>query len=405
MNQRTTLFAFGLAAIAAHGLACTGDNDSASSAIVPGANAELLRAPPAGRGLQYAMTTEIGPGSEVEHCQFVRAPDTGMVVNHDEVRFTRGSHHVLLYETAYDEIPTMREDGTPVDSSGVFDCSEGPTNGFRVTKLIAGSQNGHGQSMLAFPEGIGVRVTPGRVLMINAHYINTTAETIHPELRINLYTVPEQELKTEGDLLFFYNPFIEARAGMRSRAQMRCPVVQDVTVTNVQSHMHARGVGYAAAVDSDTPFYVNDRWEDVPVQTFDPGLTLRAGQHLDYHCDYQNNADNDVYQGLRTRDEMCMLIGSYYPAVPGFGTCDNADGSTAAEWVGQGTSSCAASLGCAMQAFGDQEHGMQSLTGCIMRSRPEVSAQLSAVLRCQFGAMPGGQPPDCSAAIAACQSR
>ena len=54
----------------------------------------------------------------------------------------------------------------------------------------------------------------------------------------------------------------------------------------------------------------------MPVTTFTPGLHVAAAATLDYHCDYHNDEARDVYQGARSTDEMCMLIGSYYPADP-----------------------------------------------------------------------------------------
>src|SRR5687768_177288 len=75
---------------------------------------DLLAPPPDGEGVQFRMTTTIQPGIEGEWCQFVTAPTTAMRVQRDEVRFTEGSHHFLLYETSYATIPTQRDDGRPV---------------------------------------------------------------------------------------------------------------------------------------------------------------------------------------------------------------------------------------------------------------------------------------------------
>lgn len=380
------------------------DGDAASEAPVVGrAPEELLAAPAPGTGVQYAMITAIEPGAEVEHCKFVRAPAEGLLVNHDAVRFTSGSHHVLLYQTPYTSIPTSTRDGMPIDTSDVFDCSAGATNDWDVTKLLAGSQNGQGQSMLAFPDGVGLRVPPNAVLLINAHYINASAERIHPELRINLHSLQQAQLRAEGDLLFFYNPFIKATAGARSRARMRCPIDHDITLTNAQSHMHARGAGYAAMIEGGEPFYSGDRWQDVPVLSFGEGMQVHAGQRLDYYCDYENGGSEDIYQGLRTTDEMCMLIGSYYPAYPSLSTCDRQDGSPAGEWVGSGSGTCAQTLDCMRNAAAGGELDMRQYTACIVASDPAQAAPMSALVRCQLSA--ADPEHDCAAEIDACASR
>jgi CubicO group peptidase (beta-lactamase class C family) len=60
---------------------------------------------PPERGVQFTMEASIPANSETEYCQFVRTGDESLIVNHDEVRFSAGSHHVLLFMTAYDERP------------------------------------------------------------------------------------------------------------------------------------------------------------------------------------------------------------------------------------------------------------------------------------------------------------
>src|SRR6187551_2697597 len=106
--------------------------------------------------LELRMQATIPAGTELEYCQFVKIPDTW--VTRDHIEFTEGSHHVLVYQTAYDSIPTKKDDGTPVDTSKPFDCSDGATNGWSIKKLIGGSQNRDGAAILNFPAGIGLHV-------------------------------------------------------------------------------------------------------------------------------------------------------------------------------------------------------------------------------------------------------
>jgi hypothetical protein len=366
------------------------------------AHASLLDPPPAGQGTQVVMNTTIEPGVEAEHCRFVRAPAEGLWLNRDEVRYTAGSHHVLLYETAYDDIPSRKEDGTEVDTSGVFDCSDGATNGWRIRKLIGGSQNQTGESVLSFPDDVAMRVAPGAVLLLNVHLINTSSEVEEPEVRMNLHTIPERDVRAEGDILFLYNPLIKVPNRGSSRARWRCPVHADITIANVQSHMHARGVGYSAGVAGEAPFYENDRWEGVPVKHFDGGLEVRAGSVIDYHCDFQNLEPRDVYQGPRTTDEMCMVIGSYYPADPRTANClDERGEDLAGEWVGDGSKSCAETLGCLMGAF-EGDDVLRGITDCMLEADPKVARSSSDLVRCF---MSSDDPASgCQGEIAACSA-
>jgi len=345
--------------------------------------------------LELTMQATIPAGAEVEYCRFVTVPETW--VTRDAVDFTAGSHHVLIYQTPYASIPTQKDDGTLVDTSGVFDCSDGATNGWSVTRLVGGSQNQTGESILSFPEGVGVRL--GGVLLMNVHYRNGSDASLETDVKVRFDTTTADRIQHEGDILFLYNPLISVPPGRTSRSHWRCPVYQDITIANVQSHMHARGVGYAARVDGGDPFYANDRWEGVPVKQYD-AFTVKAGSKLDYYCDYRNTGDTPVYMGPRTTDEMCMLIGSYYPADPRTSRClDEAGELPGGEWIGDGAATCQQTLGCIQQA-----QGLPGITDCMLAASPTVSRQSSELLRCFFAARFAGKDPAtmCGPQIQAC---
>ncbi len=372
----------------------------------PEPNSELLTPPAAGKGIQLKMSAKIDSGSEAEKCLFVKAPAEDLHIQRDEVRFSPGSHHFLLYETHYTEIPTEKQDGTPVDTSQVFDCSDGATNGWEIKKLVGGSQNADGASILGFPEGVAMNVAGSAILLMNAHYVNASSDDLEPEVRINLHTIPKEEVKEEGDILFFYNPFIGVPSQSTSRARMRCTVQADMTLANFQSHMHARGVGYAASVVGEAPFYENDLWEGVPVKDFGAGKSIKKGSVIDYHCDYNNAAQNDVFQGPRSTDEMCMAIGSYYPANATTSNCaivgedpfetQNFGG----EWVGNGNKTCAETMGCVQKAFSSKAV-LEDITKCMLDSAPEKATPVSEAIRCLFTTE--NPAAECAAQIGACQ--
>lgn len=362
------------------GLAACADND-------PGPQ-------PEDQTLTLEMAATIPPGKEVEYCKFVEIPDAW--VTHDAIEFTAGSHHVLVYQTPYTAIPTEKEDKTPVDTSQVFDCSDGATNGWKITKLIGGSQNQTGEAILSFPEGVGLHV--GGVALINVHYINAFDTPLETSVKVTWDTLPASQIQTEGDILFLYNPVIAVPAGGTSRAHWQCPVYRDITIANIQSHMHSRGVGYEARVDNNAPFYTNTKWEGVPVQHYD-NLTVKAGSKLDYYCDYRNTGTRAVYQGPRTTDEMCMLIGSYYPADPRTSNCLDPSGQLpGGDWIGSGTASCGATLGCVQAA-----EGFQGITECVLATKPEVSHVASEAIRCMFGA--NDPATECGPQIQACAAQ
>ena len=383
---------------------CTGDQSPPPEP----AQAMPLDPPPAGQGVQYKMVSDIAAGQEIERCQFVVAPPEGLNVNHDEVRYTPGSHHVLLYKTAYPSIPTVDIRGKTHDTSGVFDCAQGATADWSVSGVIAGAQSFSGGSMVALPPDVGVKVPGGTVMLMNTHYLNAGTKTLSAEARVNVYTIPNEQMKQEGGVLFFYNPVISIPAGGASTARMTCAVTSDITLTNIQSHMHRRAVNYEAFLydksGSKESLYTNTDWENVPVKTFAPGRTIAAGSSLDYHCDYKNAEAHDIRQGPSTKDEMCMLIGSYYPRDPQLENCPKPT------WYGQGNKSCNLSLGCAVAALGTRD--FQNVLECVSDSCESVGKPLTDALFCVLeqsytGCQDKCQGPgggDCQACIAAaCQ--
>lgn len=381
---------------------------------------------PEPEGVTFQMTTTLEPGTEAEHCKFVRGPAEGMLVNRDRIDYTEGSHHFLLYTTPYEEIPTENDRGEPIDyldpDQGVFDCSEGVQFGYSVQQLVGGSQNANGDSMVDFPPGVAMRVPPNAILLMNAHYINASSDTLEPVVDVTLETLEESELEQEGSVLFWYNPFIKVPGQSAAHATTICDLPDDVTLTNAQSHMHARGVDYGAVVvepgGDRNEIYRNTAWEDVPVERFVDGLAVEGGSRIEYTCHYQNPGMDDIYQGPRSTDEMCMFIGSYYPSRPEVDLCSGqADAPYATtffggEWVGQGETSCADSMACFQTALvGGQNQDpvatLASITECVVASDPAVSPELSDVIGCTFSSfITGGNGfAECQEPIDACAAK
>jgi hypothetical protein len=369
-----------LAVVLTTTLSC-GDNLGGATTLPDGSPTEDLLQPPApGTGFQVSLKTKIGPGEEHEYCKFYKVPESWAV--RDQVKFSPGSHHVLLYATNYADIPTTKDDGTALvlDVNGVFDCSDGATNGISVTAVTGGSQNRNGDSVLNFPPGVAVKTTA--VVLINAHYINATDRELEPEARINIYTIPQSEVQVEGGMLFLYQQFIHVPAMGTSTARWSCPVYQDLKLYNVQSHMHARGVGYQAELvdgTNRTMLYQTDSWESVPTKNYPgEGLLIKKGSRFDYHCNYKNDQPREVFQGPRASDEMCMLVGSYYPRDDRSATCLNEAGTGGGgEWIGSGTKTCGETFGC-IQA----DPNLNNAARCIAQSKPAVSKVLSAAVNC-----------------------
>ncbi len=335
--------------------------------------------PPAGQGVQFRMVSTIASGQEIERCQFVQAPPEGLNINHEEVHYTPGSHHVLLYATSYTTIPTTDRHGVQRDTSGVIDCPYGAGVDWNTGSILGGAQSFDGGSLVSLPPGVALKVPGGAVLLINTHYLNASPNDLVADARINVYTIPDAEVQHEGGVLFYYDPIIAISEMGRSSARMRCGIRQDIILTNIQSHMHRRGVNYVANLlnaggQLEETLYTNTNWENVPVKMFQPGRKISAGSFVDYRCDYDNKEARTIIQGQSTRDEMCVLMGSYYPRNDGTALCAEQT------FIGGGTKTCNESLQCSIAAILTQD--VAAFYGCIVDSCEKAAAPLTAAVRC-----------------------
>jgi hypothetical protein len=259
---------------------------------------------------------------------------------------------------------------------------------------------------------VALHIPAGAVLALDFHIINASPNAVSPEVRINLNTVPMSQVTTEAGIYLFYNPFIRVPANGAAKARMSCPVSSAVNLVTMQTHMHARGLGGTATLEDSSgnviePMYASQTWTNPPLtQWTAPPKALTVGEQIDYECNYQSTQDTDVMQGLTTKDEMCVLLGSYYPRDDKFSFCsltgNSNDLSSAATYIGTGTATCAATLTCAAAAKPVSVDQGDSLYGCIVDSCPGAAKPLTAAFDCaaKAGASAGTA---CMTQFAACE--
>ena len=368
---------------------------------------DLLAPPAVSEGVQYKMVATLSPGQEIEKCKFFTVGPEGIGITRERTRYTSGSHHVLLFTTSYSSAPAADAQGLltdkngekhPVDATGVFDCAEGAFASWNAISVIAGAQSANAPDLVDLPAGVGVKVAPGTVLIMNTHYINASPQPLTTDARINLYTVPIAQIQQEAGVLFFYNPFIKVAPMSTASARMSCPITKDVTLLNAQSHMHRRGVNYVANWNDGTgqkmeELYTNTEWEGVPVKSWKGGKLLTKGTAIDYRCDYMNPENRTVLQGPTTKDEMCMFVGIYYPRDLGLEYCslDSSSPQTAlatadlaATYIGSGTKTCLETIQCMAKAEPLEKDKGMDYFGCVVNSCPGAAKEVSNLVHCQF---------------------
>jgi hypothetical protein len=328
----------------------------------------------------WTMTATVPASNEIFECQYIAMPQAaGWVVGGDS-EFTVGSHHLLVYATDLTSIPA--------GESGVGDCYEGTEAGVanymnHIRGVVYGAQVPTFSTTM--PPGVGIPYAAGAVLLFQVHYLNATASDFQAVADVHL-AVATSGITTNAGVLFFYDPYIDVPAGAKATASLRCPIPQSITLLGATSHYHSRGVGFQAYVDppsgppATTPFYTSDNWVSLAIMT--TSTQVPAGSYVRYYCDYDNTLGNEEYvQGpSAANNEMCMFIGTYYPAMP----LDDED-CYGGDTFGTGTATCLETVDC-LAACPPEDAGVSFADGSIdLSSEPTLSA---CIQKCNVASCP-----------------
>jgi hypothetical protein len=358
-------------------------------------------APPAsGSGVQYQIAQTLEAGQERQVCQLVKLGQD-LDMNWSKGIMTTGSHHGLVYRTAYNgSIPATTLDGQTLDGTQVHACST-PSALWDTGAVVAGSQGNQD----SFPQGtlpsnVAVKLKAGDYLVLNFHLLNATSQTLNACYKVNLIGVPDSQVTQEAGLLFWYNPFITVPANGTSTARMTCPITQDINLAFGVSHAHMRLSNYVATLMTADPeaggtkvqdLYTGTAWDSPAPKLFSPALAITKGHWIDYHCDYTNLEARNVAQGQWTTDEMCMFVGAYWPRDPNLDTCVSANGHDylGGHSYGYGTKTGADFLSCfwnTPQPTGGggpaSSDSRYAAYGCITQTCPKASGPITPYIDC-----------------------
>jgi hypothetical protein len=309
----------------------SGAPDAITDAL-PGCSA--LSLPAKAYAAQYQIGIALEPGEEHEVCAIHAVGPKEIHLNSSEVKMSLGSHHGLLWQTSYTELPEKDRKGNPIELDKVVSCESAANSLFDVTGIVAGSQglsNVTADGVL--PSNVALTLPANSYVVSNLHLVNVSDNPRDACMKVGLRGLPAGEVEHEAAALFFYDPFIAIEQGESSSARMACPITQQIQLKSGTSHMHKRGVNYHANLLSGNPYdkdtkvvtelYKTTQWDAPPDRIWDEPLTIEEGQWIDYQCDYENDGDRDVAQGLETTDEMCMFLGMYWPKNQALSFCQD----------------------------------------------------------------------------------
>jgi hypothetical protein len=235
----------------------------------------------------------VPPGREAQNCYFLRLADLGdgkdVWVDRITLRMNQGSHHMNVFrvKTIVDLDPAQGEPITFGDYSGTVvygsdDYQDNPcwaSANWADWPLVANTEIPDPPDW-QLPAGVATRFSPGEMLMIQTHYVNTSTQPTpsgEGRVGINLWRAASSATPLELGTLFATQQSIRiCHSYPRPTFSGTCKFPHAVTISAANGHFHSRGrefqmftwdgLGTAHPGLADR-FYDSTAWNNPPMAT------------------------------------------------------------------------------------------------------------------------------------------
>jgi hypothetical protein len=243
----------------------------------------------------------VPPGGEVYKCQFFKNPFNGADtdIKTFENHMTTGSHHMFLFLSQSNQ------------DAPLADCQNG---GFEFHPYVFTS--GSRDTTTTYPDTIGMQIPGNQGLEIDAHYLNTTQQTITATVTTTMHIAPAGSVTQHAGVIFFNDVGISIPPG-GGQTSSNCNLPIDMNFLFVASHMHSRGTHFVAKANGTV---IDDtmQWADPSPAIFSPAMHQAAGTTINWGCTYDNETNQTLTFGESAQTNvMCILTGQYYPVPAG----------------------------------------------------------------------------------------
>lgn len=293
--------------------------------------APTLAPPPGGYQIVYEGPV-LQPGEEVEGCEWIEAPNTeDFLVGRWEYSLNPGTHHFGLWahrpQAALPAMHTWKKETACISGGAEFGTT---ITGAPEAPYFVDDYTGN----------LAKVVKGGSILGINPHYFNEFDVPIQIRIVLNMYpaasnaTLAKSLVTTDAALngKGTFSIFVPPNSVETLRVRWSNNTGSPISIPQLGSHMHKRGVLFEAWSSDGTLIYENTDWAHPRLKNFDPPLTLAPGDYLEYQCTHDNGvtrpvrlcgeAEHDknctpgepipITFNVSAQDEMCLLTGLYY---------------------------------------------------------------------------------------------
>ena len=258
----------------------------------------------------------LAEGEESQICYFVQAPDINggedYFISKVDMAQNPGSHHLNVFRVntilgLAPEMgePTMMGEHPATVVNGYADFFGNPcwdSANWADWPLLANTQNSEPDNPYyrwQLPENVGIRITPGEMLMVQSHYVNY-GDQVTPwgsKFGINFHRFATGTTPMEMGSLFATQQSIricESTPTATFSGTCRFPAGTH-TIEALNGHFHSRGkelrvYTWDGVSDThpteDAHLYTSTRWDDPPMVT-NVGREVAEGGGVWWDCQYQ----------------------------------------------------------------------------------------------------------------------
>lgn len=255
---------------------------------------------------------------------FVRRPlnnAEAVYVSRIKLKSRANSHHLVVYDFRsklmlpnMNELRDLRNSDNSLNINTVLQMSN--------HIFLGGGTDPN--SDYSFPEGTALKLPINSSVDLNPHYFNKTKDNLYGENYVNLYTIPESQVKNVVNMIDFNNSSFSLPPNQTT------VITKDffgfdgfvkgsgksVIIVSLTSHTHERGKLFqikikGGARDGEIIYEDND-WAHPKVINYAKPIALKEGEGLTSVVTYVNNTNKTLSFGLTSEDEMDIIFGYYF---------------------------------------------------------------------------------------------
>lgn len=273
-------------------------------------------APPEG-GLQFLTPDYVIPArSERQFCWFTSYDGPDMAMRGQWTYQSPGGHHVQITSTGA-STDTFADDEV-VDCTLQSDMPMTNLEPLLVLSDIDPEAEGGPVGGLELPDGFATPLDQGTRIVIQSHYVNTTADDILVNDAVNV------ALMDTADVTTWTAPYVHIETDLAiaqgdDAQDVDCTWDADYDLLFLGGHMHEWGTAFSVELSraGGAPESVYDipQWDPVyrdapPIDRYEAGaFHVADGDRFVTHCAWNN--DTDHVMGFP--EEMCAVFGMAYP--------------------------------------------------------------------------------------------